>query len=371
MVSVAWYAKFGLGGLAFGYLGLVAAIGPMMMSRALRSRTGESLHCPRCDYEAVSSEASLHNVPEYCPECGFSWEHFLVRGRNSPSRRRAVLWALATMIGILIGANGLANSIQRLVKFVPTFMLIESVTRGGGSGTALSSLDFINQWQELATRSLSSQQSERLAMMLVERVGKSPIDIFQSIWLKQAFGANVLPATLLDKYLEKRITSESILAPPAENGDRVFVLRILDHDTHGYGTFFTVLADCRIEPTGILLASNAGWYRPRMTFPRTEEDNEQSFITTAPTIAAPRPSLRIPIPAKVLAEASERGDSVIRAKVWLFYSPATFVGSRVPPADLIANPALDPRARLFRTIELEARVESGSPAAKDTGDSGH
>lgn len=371
VVSIAWYSKFGLGGLAFGYLGLFAAIGPMMISRALRHRSGDSLHCPRCDYEAATSEASLDKVPEWCPECGFGWEHFLVRGRIKPSSKRAMLWAFVTMTGILIGATGLANSIERLVKFVPTFMLVESVVRGDGKGGPLSSLDFIKQWQELATRTLSSQQSERLATMLVERVGKSPIDIFQSLWLKQAFGAKTLPVALLDKYLERRITSEAILAPPAENGDRVFVLRVVDHDDPGFGTFFTVLAECRIEPSGVLLATNAGWYRPRMMFPRTDEDNRQSFIATGPSIGAPRPSLRIPIPAKVLAEARERGDAVIRAKVWIFFSPGVFVGSRVAPADLIANPALDARARLFRTVELEARLESGSPPAKDTGDSGH
>lgn len=371
MVSVAWYWKFGLGGLAFGYLGVLAAIGPMQISRALRNRSGDSLHCPRCDYEAVSGDALFDHVPEWCPECGFGWEHFLVRGRKKPSLRRVMLWAFASLIGILIGVNGLVNNTGRLVKFVPSFMLVESVVRGDGPGGTLSSLDFINQWQELATRTLSARQSERLATMLVERVGKSPLNVFQSNWLKQAFGTNTLPTSLLDKYLERRITSESILAPPNENGDRVFVVRIIDHDDHGYGTFFPVLAECRIEPLGTLLATNAGWYRPKITFPRTEKDNEQFFHLTMPLIAISRPSLLIPIPAKILSEARERGDAVIRAKVWLFFSPGAFVGSRVAPADLVANPALDARARLFRTIELEARIESDTPRTNDTGESGH
>ena len=359
-----WYMRFGVVGALVGYFGLFALLGPMLISRAFRRRAGETLHCANCDYEFVYASDPSVTHPDLCPECGHGWADRLVKGRTTVSPVLVALWIFVTFVGLMIVVYGLSNQSDRLITVVPTSMLVNTVVGAG----VIDDIQFARQWRELSSRTLTPAENERVGRMLVDSVGKARLGLIQSQWLKQAFGSSALPQAMLDEYLARRIVTGGRLTPPEVDGSRVFEIRVIDQNNFGYGEYFTVLSHCWIEPSGVELATNKGWYQPAIVFPLTKDDEKQSFIPTLPGIEESRPSLRVPIPRSVLTAKAENGKAPVkvRATVWVFYSPGVFVGSRVQPRDVVENPAMEPRTRLFQTLELEAIVDTDADARGGT-----
>lgn len=367
VIGSIWYYQFGLLGWGIGSIGILGVVGPICVSLALRRREGESLHCPKCEYEFAGANGVEANHSDRCPECGLAWANRLRNGRLDPSWQAVALWSVATLIGSAVLLYGIANSRTRLIKVVPSFVLIDGIDRMRDA----EDYELYTHWVELSSRSLTPTQTQRLADLLIDRLKRRSIGVVASEWLVKVLASNTLAPGTLERYLSERITSEAILRPPDSSGVRTLELRIMDHDELGFGHFIPVLAKSWVEPSETELAANAGWNTTRIAFPDSQAKNEQYFMLTMPVIAESRPSLRIPIPATVLESAKSKKGSRIRATVWLFFSPRTFVGSLVSPAQLVSVPKLDPRARLFRTIEFDIPVDSSLPPEKDAAPNGH
>lgn len=367
LIGSIWYYQFGLLGWCFGSIGILSVVGPMCVSRALRRREGESLHCPKCEYEFAGANGVEANRSDRCPECGFAWENRLRKGRLDTSWQAVALWSVATLIGSAVLLYGIANSRTRLIKVVPSFVLVDGIVRMRDA----EDYELYTHWAELRSRSLTPTQTQRLADLLIDRMKRRSIGVVASEWLAKALASNTLAPGTLERYLSERITSEARLTPPDSSGVRTLELRIIDHDDMGFGSLLPVLAKSWIDPNHVELAANAGWHTTRIAFPDSQAKNEQYFTLTMPVIAESRPSLRIPIPATVLERAKARKGARIRAIVWLFFSQRTFVGSLVSPAQLVAVPNLNPRARLFRTIEFDIPVDASLLSEKDAAPNGH
>jgi hypothetical protein len=367
LLGTFWYYQFGFLGWCVGYIGLLGVGGPLYISLALRHRQGESLHCPKCDYEfAYGSDVSVDH-PSMCPECGVIWTEQLVKGSIRPSWARVVLWSVATVVGMLVAVYGISNSQTRLISFVPSAVLVDGVVRMRNA----REYEWNPHWVELAGRTLTPSQNQRLADLLIDRMQKDSIGTGASQWLKQVLGANLVPQATVDKYLERRIRFEARVVPPDTGGTRMLELRIVDHDDMGFGDLKIVLAKAWIDPAAIELARNDGWYRTTLAFGDPEKQKKQFFGFTLPRIAESHASIRVPIPANYVREELPKSPARARATVWVFFSPQTFVGSRIEPADLVANPALDPRAWLLRTLEFDVPVDTPETLEQDTSGGSH
>jgi len=161
-------------------------------------RVGDSLHCPKCDYElGVPQEAA----PIQCPECGVAWLGRWVKGelRTSPVR---VWWGVAMLLPLLLavatwfsplGAAGLGMLPTRTVIFI----------------TALDAWGHNEKaWAELNKRTLTAADEAKFAESLLDlRRREGYLYGTPSAWMQTAVinggAAGPLPQALQDRYFEE------------------------------------------------------------------------------------------------------------------------------------------------------------------------
>jgi hypothetical protein len=161
-------------------------------------RAGESLHCPRCEYElgVLPDEAPIR-----CPECGAAWLGRWVKGelRKSPAR---MWWGVALLLPFLfavatwfspLGAAGLGMLPTRAV------ISIAALDAWGHNARA---------WAELNNRTLTAQDEAKLAESLLDvRRREGYLYGPPASWMQAAAigggTAGPLPQALQDRYFEE------------------------------------------------------------------------------------------------------------------------------------------------------------------------
>lgn len=158
----------------------------------LAKRTGQTLHCARCDYLYEYTDPSGPHAPDSCSECGALWHDR--RGLFRGSKVRVPAWRLI-VFGLLLATTFviIANP-GPLRSVTPTTLLISRVTTPRAGFTT-------SEWAELNTRSLSDAQRLRLARgLLTLRLSDQFLPREADIWLDQEITAGRLPADLADRY---------------------------------------------------------------------------------------------------------------------------------------------------------------------------
>lgn len=327
---------------------------PWLLLFETQRRRGESLHCPRCDYEFdYAVDGSVGHSPR-CPECGTAWLDQLVKGRKAPRRWRVAVYIGSLTCALLVLVTTASRERSWMTAYAPTAVLLHHIA----SAPEIGARETDAVWAELANRTLDPVTESVLVNQIVDSIRGSrrgPASNAMHRWFEGVIQTGRVPQSVVDRYLEHRV-SATLELQSLDDGAAEVVLRVIDHDWEGYGTLKPVLARCWIEPSGAELAAQDGWYGARFRFP-VENKLRSPVSTTSPVIALTHPSIRIPIPRDFLAirgtDQGKEQERKLRATVWLFWSPQGVRSGRVPPEALIADPTLDPSTQLIRTIDLE------------------
>ncbi|MCE9619204.1 MAG: hypothetical protein K8R92_04775 [Planctomycetes bacterium] len=185
---------------------------PMMIAGMyFNRRIGNSLHCPKCEYECRYDDPS--QVPWECPECGTIWRGRLLRGRRnrSPKRIAAVLVITLAFYFALSPVFYMGYLAPRLPTSLLCGMLYAAPT---SSYTA---------WDELATRPLGDWGTRTMAeRVLCLRTGRH--DSGQGTeWLEKLEAAGSLPADLLERYYHEGFEADLIVPDRVKVGQEFTV----------------------------------------------------------------------------------------------------------------------------------------------------
>ncbi len=335
---------------------------PWLLLFETQRRRGESLHCPRCDYEFDYGPDGSVDHPSNCPECGAEWLEKLVKGRKAPSRWRLWVYTGSLLCGLMVLLASASRERSWMTAYAPTRVLLHHLA----SAPAIGAREVDAVWGELANRTLDPSTEAALVNQIVDSVRGSrrgPASVEMHRWFEGVIQTGRVPQNVVDRYLENRVSATLELSSLTDGAAEV-LLRVIDHDWEGYGKLKPVLARCWIEPSGVELAAQDGWYGARFGFPATDK-LRGSFVMTAPIIAPTHPSIRVPIPPDLVTPQGikQRNEQAgkVRATVWLFWSPQNVRSSRVPPEALVADQTLDPTIRLIRTFELEVSLPTATP----------
>jgi hypothetical protein len=335
---------------------------PWLLLFEMQRRRGESLHCPRCDYEFDYGVDPSVGHPANCPECGAAWLDQLVKGRKAPSQWRLWVYTASMFCGLLVLITAASRERSWVTAYAPTGVLLHHLA----SVPAIGAREVDAVWAELANRTLDPSTEAALVNQIVDSVRGSrlgPASAAMHRWFEGVIQTGRVPQTVVDRYLENRVSATLELRSPTDGAAEV-LLRVIDHDWEGYGKLKPVLVRCWIEPSGAELAAKDGWYGASFRFPSSDK-LRSPFVMTAPIIEPTHPSIRIPLPRDLMmpqgSNKKNEHAGKVRATVWLFWSPQNVGSSRVPPGALVADPTLDLSLQLIRTIELEVSLPSETP----------
>jgi DNA-directed RNA polymerase subunit RPC12/RpoP len=176
-----------IGNAGPGYLFML----PMMVGMVLAQggwgrRVGESLHCPRCEYEFTFAE---RDAPIRCPECGTPWLGLLRKGRRVMSIKMMVSGISIALLGAVLFQP--IFWLGPFVKILPTPILYTALYMDPRSS--------IDAWDELNTRSLSATSTlslaRRVAAHRLQHQWGSPADK----WFEANVAAGRIPAALQER----------------------------------------------------------------------------------------------------------------------------------------------------------------------------
>jgi hypothetical protein len=201
----------GLSIMPFAPLALM--VGGQWLFLGLRHwRAGDSLHCPKCDYELGCAEA---DAPVRCPECGFSW---LGRWAKGASRRSVPLAAVGAVIFLLATTpyiaqfTGMGGAAATALPNRALILLAATDPWGHNKGT----------WRELLARSLSQEETDRLAAKLLNlrrRTGYLYGD--PAAWLEKAVLAGAVAPPHIDRYYSEWLEVRLVLPDSIQLGSEV------------------------------------------------------------------------------------------------------------------------------------------------------
>lgn len=307
-----------------------------------RWRVGESLHCPKCDYEfAYGADVAIPHA-KTCPECGADWEDRWVKGRREVPWPRFATLLVCAVIGFLCLDKNIAVYTGFGAATAPTWLLLRQLRTDPGTDEHASG----RLWSALESRKIDPSTEIELASLAIEAMRRDERPFSSRSWLKDYYRSTRMPAALLTRYLEERFELSGEIMNLA--GERRFRLRAVDYDDMGIGSISAVLDRCWIEPDGREIARQDDWFSAQRS---ASSEVGLEIQLGSPRRSSKQKSLTIALPSDA--------KGTVKARVWMFWSPGHALASRASPRRLVENPDLDPRIRLVRTIELEVPI---SPA---------
>ena len=189
----------------------------------LKRRAGDSLHCPKCEYEFKFDVAA--DAPARCPECGTPWLGMLKKGRRVRSGRLIAVGAAVT-----IGAFLLLNPvfyIGSLAPHLPTSLLYASLYTSPRS--------VYTAWDELATRPLDAGSIEMMARRVIRFRAREQYDSAPSGWFEKMVAARKIPAGLLERYYAEAFVADLSVPRRVRAGQEFEVSLRVSHVANGWG----------------------------------------------------------------------------------------------------------------------------------------
>ena len=297
--------------------------GMSLAGAAAARRVGETLHCPRCEYEYKFDDDA--NAPIRCPECGSTWLGMLKKGRKVRSWRLAVAGGAFAIASLLV-----MNPIfymSYLAPHLPTPVLGASLFLAPGNAYAV--------WGELEKRPLSGWWMSTLAERALVLRASNQYDNGPSAWMEAMNTAGKLPATATERYYREGLVAELVVPAKVKVGESFEARVRVKHVANGWGTQNGVMfGGYRVgDATQAVGRQNATTWAHELR-PRVFANYTEMFAQTV--------------------TAKERGELRVKVEYWVVYLPS-FMETLEWQAD--GTPEKPPTALWFERRELEGVVK--------------
>ncbi|MBX3381191.1 MAG: hypothetical protein KF805_13940 [Phycisphaeraceae bacterium] len=196
---------------------LAGLAGARLLYSGLTRRVGNTLHCSRCNYHIVDT-----SLPRRCPECAGVWAHRLVRGRITRSTRLVSAGVLLLFIFTLAPVPRLEISRAFIRRQMSTAWIVSQASESLKDGLVYDA----DLWRELGKRTLTDQQAQTLADLVLRHTASNTLRDFASMtWLENLVFSGKAPRRAADAFMELSIAFQ-LSAPQNVYAGRNVPLRI-------------------------------------------------------------------------------------------------------------------------------------------------
>jgi DNA-directed RNA polymerase subunit RPC12/RpoP len=315
-----------LRGTPFGDGVQFASLIPLMIGMTLAvagwsRRMGDSMHCPRCEYElGLTAEA---DAPIRCPECGTGWLGRLKKGRRVRSPRLIAAGIAIAVIGMIV-----LNPIfymGTLAPHLPTPLLYASLYAAPKNAFKV--------WDELATRTLGPEWTRTMAERVLAQRGKNQYDNSPGRWFETMIASGKMPKALADRFYREGFQAELLVPKHVKAGESFTASLRVSRAAQGSSTIGLMFAGYAIDDNPARLGRR--------------NKTQWAFELQPGVLSRHRDVLAQPL------TADHPGEVRVRVVYWLVYQPS-FRDELAWQAD--GSPAAPTAANWFQRIELEQPV---------------
>lgn len=207
-------------------------IGVALIQSGWMRRSGDSLHCPACEYEF--NFPNPDDAPNRCPECGSGWLGLLKKGRKHKSNR-LIAWGVGVCLLTLLG--GIASQpifyLPSLAPRLPTpvlYSILYLAPRGG-----------FQAWNELARRPLTDEWTQTMARRLLTERREANWSPPGDDWFVAGIAAGTISQPLVEQYYRESHRAELRAPSTVRAGERFNLALRVQHVVGGpnpFGIFF-------------------------------------------------------------------------------------------------------------------------------------
>ncbi|MBM4109009.1 MAG: hypothetical protein FJ255_09425 [Phycisphaerae bacterium] len=322
---IAMFAVFGLllrgttawSGQPFTWM-IPVMVGVTLAMGGWGRRVGESMHCPKCEYEFWFDVGAA--APDRCPECGLAWLGKLRKGRRVRSPRLVAAGVALALGGTLVLNQGFY--LGALAPHLPTPVLYASLY--------VSPQSTCSSWDELAKRALSPGWTRTMGERVLRARGNTPFDYGPSRWFEAMAAAGSIPPDLSGRFYREGIRAE-LRVPGRVKAGEAF--------------------------TAQLRMTRAAWGSALM-FAGYAVGDEEALLGRHPELVwahelGPGGFLRHRDVLAHTLRADHRGATRVRAVYWVVYQPSFWDDSAWRPD---GTPVAPSGATWFERVELEKTV---------------
>jgi hypothetical protein len=192
------------GGASYMWM-LPVVVGMTLAVGGWGRRVGESLHCPKCEYEFAFKD---EDAPVRCPECATPWLGQLRKGRRVRSGRM-IAWGVAlAVLGMVVLQP--VFWLGPLAKLLPTPILY--------AGLYMHPQSMYTTWDELASRPLGDRWIRAMAGRVMADRNRRQWNVSGSRWFDAVESVGKMPADLVDKYYREGFKAEVMLPRRVKSG---------------------------------------------------------------------------------------------------------------------------------------------------------
>jgi hypothetical protein len=299
-----------------------AMFGLMLAGGGVARRAGDTLHCPRCEYEFRFPNPD--DAPIRCPECGSAWLGLLRKGKRVRSPR-LIAAGLATAALFFVVLQPVFY-MRWLAPHLPTPLLFASLYA--------SPKTWYSAWDELASRPLDAWSIRTMAerVLVVRRADQ--YDSAPAKWFEAMTTAGKIPPELLERYYREGVDAELVVPAHVKAGERFRAkLRVR-----------TVAGTSGSQQIGLFF----GGYRVNEGPARGKRAETLWAFSLRPDVFS---TSKDSVPTELQAPAS--GSARVTVEYWVVYLPS-FGETLSWRAD--GTPARPAQAAWFQRIELEKTV---------------
>lgn len=292
-------------------------------------RVGPELRCGRCDYPFQTSHGAN------CPECGSRWGAPLSLVRGERKSTNLALVALLAAAVLPTAAVGFASVFGEGSRFMTTESLLRRAINPAPT-------DFIGPWDELNRRTLTEEQTLRLASGVMNYTqGTNFVAADEGMrWLAAKIIAGEIPGDMVHDLLDRRLS-----------------LSLQTTGTPGVGAPMVVTVDARASGDGgrsLHAVVAVGGYRVGDDAP---VDRGAYFMPLIPAPFGQTISMLLASPLAVTPEAP--GDIEVRFECWVYLVDRSHHGRIAWRPDGAPEPPPGALAEVHKEATTTLRVVSG------------
>ncbi len=207
-----------------------AMFGLALAAGGVARRVGDSLHCPRCEYEFKFDDPE--GAPIRCPECGTGWLGLLRKGRRVVSPRMIAAGGAITFFFVVVAQP--VFYMRWLAPHLPTPLLFASLYA--------SPKTWFTAWDELASRPLDAWSVRSMGERVLRLRQIDQYDSSPSKWFESMAAAGKMPPDLAERFYREGFEAELVVPDRVNAGERITALLRVKRCANGFalnpGLFF-------------------------------------------------------------------------------------------------------------------------------------